>query len=392
MKTLVLLIIGLVTTSITFAQKPEKVYSIVKEMRSEEWYKTQAKLWEAETKKNKKNAEAWYYYYSANRALKNISWQDSTKRNAYFKACTKIVEDAYKAVPNSFEANHLQWWHSFNDKKKISYLEKAYQINPQDPRTYSDLMCEYALEFNEAKVNEFARKLFNVNDMPGSAYNWAYNLLSDAEPNAIILTAGDNDTFLPWIVQQVFNYRKDVTIMNTSLLGLDDYRKRLFEKINIPAFDKSMGNAVSYEQSISRQKELFDHIFKQNENIPIYVSSTALHQFQKHYSDHLYLVGITYKYCEHTVDNLAYIKRNYEKRYQLDYLNQDFSFHPLNKKTNEFNVYYLQAFVKLFWHYTDSEEIQKAEIIKKQIIDIATNGNQKEFLKQWTDELKKQVK
>ena len=54
--------------------------------------------------------------------------------------------------------------------------------------------------------------------MPASSYNWAYNLLAEAEPNAIILTAGDNDTYLPWVVQQVFDSRKDVTVLNTSLI------------------------------------------------------------------------------------------------------------------------------------------------------------------------------
>jgi len=392
MKSLIVIIASFLLSTSVHSQKLEKVYSIVKELRSEEWYKTQSYLWEKETKKDKKNAEAWYYYFAANRALKNVNWKNQDIAKQYFQICDDITKAAYKAVPNSFEANHIIWWHSFSDPEKFSYLERAYNIDPLDPRTYRDMMMHYILKFDDAKATEFAQKIYKVNDMPASAYNWAYNLLAEVEPNAIIFTAGDNDTYLPWIVQKVFGFREDVTIMNTSLLGLDDYRNELFEKTGIRPFNQSLGGVLAYEQSVKIQKEMFEHVFSHDGTFPVYVAATAQHQFTENFDSLLYPTGLTFKYCTHTIDNIAYIKRNYEKRYQLDYLNQSFSFHPLNQKTNDFNVYYLQSFVKLYWHYRDCEEFVKSEKLKKQITDIATKGKQEGFLKQLTDELNKQVK
>jgi hypothetical protein len=67
----------------------------------------------------------------------------------------------------------------------------------------------------------------------------AKSYLDSCDPNAILFTIGDNDTFPLWYLQEVENYRTDMKLINTSLFATDWYidqmKRKTYEADPIPS-------------------------------------------------------------------------------------------------------------------------------------------------------------
>ncbi len=77
-----------------------------------------------------------------------------------------------------------------------------------------------------------AKENWDDHDRSGryTARDFAYNYLMSCDPNALIVTAGDNDTFPLWYAQEVEGIRTDVRVLCTPLLATDWYSQQMMRR------------------------------------------------------------------------------------------------------------------------------------------------------------------
>ena len=103
--------------------------------------------------------------------------------------------------------------------------------------------------------------------------DYASNFLNSVEKDAIIFTYGDNDTYPLWYAQEVENIRRDVRVVNLSLIFVDWYIEKLRRKVNDSPPLKLTIPSESYRGNKKHQVFFFNPANQENLSSPMNINT-----------------------------------------------------------------------------------------------------------------------
>jgi tetratricopeptide (TPR) repeat protein len=201
-------------------------------------------------------------------------------------------------------------------------------------------------------------------------YDYAYNLLSSCEKDAVLFTNGDNDTFPLWALQEAYGFRRDVRIVNLSLINTSWYIAQMKKLYGVPIgltdaeiaairpdFDQSTGR-------ISRrvQDKVIDNILETNRwKTPVHFSVTCSPEARMYrgrsLDPYLIMEGMVYRVVPEGAQALRINVPSMLKQYTETYRYRGVSDPKVRKDENDLRI--IQNYVFAFVYYI-ADTLRKA--------------------------------
>lgn len=307
-------------------------------------------------------ADAWLNFYAATRFA---------QRNA--EQLDQIVEKMTTAIPNTFEYYLIRGWHAGFGFDATNNLNKAYEMKPEHSGSYGLLMLASEFQGNEKNRKFYAKKMHEAGILSTSLLSYSYNVLMSVESGSVLFTEGDNTTLPLLALQDVWNVRSDVTVLNLDMISYPDYRKSKL-------VDAGLVLPTITETNPDFKQLICAALPVENSTRKFYYALTLSKENISDLKDQLYVVGLASQISQTRIDNIALIKDNLEKRFFLDYLAVDFNGTSQFDTGNVLSSNYLVPLLLLYEHYEKIGEKEKQAELSALVYKIATNTNKEDLV------------
>jgi len=253
--------------------------------------------------------------------------------------------------------------------------------------------------------------------------DFAYNILSSCEKDAVLFTNGDNDTYPLWYLQNVEGFRRDICVANLSLLNARFYLERLIKephsfpvgssignidklspspldksiliKIPPPVFDNSVNDSLIFmfegrrigdkNVMLIQDKVLLSFLKENKWKRPVYFSSTVSMQNRIGLQNYLSCVGIVNKLLPVEGKNISpeSLEKNLMQVYRFRYFNSPDI--QLDEGTILLYNNFRHAFIRHIEHYINLGDKEKAKelfnIMNEKLPDWRYSDSQNKFIR-----------
>lgn len=247
-------------------------------------------------------------------------------------------------------------------------LKAAKSAHPLNAHAHVSLWATYMVQGRLSDARHQAFELSRKHYYPQPLLDFARNLLVGLEPDAILFTNGDNDTYPLWALQQAADpFRPDVTVANLSLLNIPAVVQMMKDSLGLPVSlpDDEILTLAPRESPAGTGMELPSQRVAENiiasaaeAKRPVYFAVTVSKKMTEPYVDRLVLEGLVNRVVEGkpaaTVD-IERINENLTKNYRLEWPKTlppwPANMSPITRKVAPLAVNYANIYVQLASSY-----------------------------------------
>jgi len=205
-------------------ERPTRIFSKRQVIYDDATYKKLDSLWAAYNKAYPSEEAYGYWMYAARYAM-----------NPDFR---KLLKKGLKKYPGNPMLLYLEGVTEATYQEEgagIELLEKAVKLDPEYIDPWFMLAISYMSAGEFEKADTALKRLLERSANSETVMDYAYNVLTLLDQNAILITNGDNDTYPGWILTRIVGYRPDVVIINRSLLE-SPWFPNVLPKLGLPQF------------------------------------------------------------------------------------------------------------------------------------------------------------
>ncbi|WP_420317062.1 formylglycine-generating enzyme family protein [Ekhidna sp.] len=320
--------------------RPSDIPSKITELKTNAWYSEKAEEWKNYIASDASDEQSWLQYFLATSyAGKDIEIIQSIRN--------QILEK----FPNSFTEYYTKFRLVGWNNEGVKALESALNIDDSQLVSFEDQLV-YADLTGAKNRAVYSKKLFEAGLIHSSTLNYNYNLLMSVSDEGLLITDGLHTTIPIWVLQDVMNIRKDVSILNLELArNQPKYLERVLQENDLSG----------------TLEELLGEAQGQNIYYALTLPRTSLQKLE----NRLYVVGLASTVGTSNFNHFETLQKNIEEKFLMDYLTIDFNGEPKTATGNVLSSNYIVSLMLLKDFYDQLNDEERSTELKDQILSLA---------------------
>jgi tetratricopeptide (TPR) repeat protein len=236
---------------------PPEVQSMRAEILSQEGYEERAEQWRTYVDRHPESAYARVQLARAYRYSKLVPAEERNELISKAHELDPTCPEALEAIAHTGLHSKVRIVDSLEEAR--DYAMRAVELAPHWPEPHFTLWSLATVLGREKEAHDHLEAIVRKRGYPPPILDFGHNLLVSAEPGAIILTNGDNDTYPPLALQIAHGTREDVAIVNLSLLNQKDYAHSIWKTAlgaDTPFSEKELKNLWKEAMRKTREGEI----------------------------------------------------------------------------------------------------------------------------------------